>query len=102
MDRPNAIGMPVPLFDPSEGANMKPDKAVSARKGEWLVMDGRARFDTDEASIMEALGHGREDQPPRKAARSQWQGYDACLCFCPDLPGNGRMCGPAEYVEDVK
>ena len=72
------------------------------RKGEWLVMDGRARFDTDAASIMEALGHGREDQPPRKAARAQWNGYDACLCFCPDLPGGGNLCGPAEYMEDVK
>ena len=69
------------------------------RKGEWLVMDGRARFDTDDAAVLEAIGTGREDQPPRKAARKEWSGYDAVLCFCPRIsPG---MCGVAEYVEDV-
>lgn len=78
------------------------------RKGIWLVMDGRARFDTYEASIMECIGHGRRDQVPRKAARKTWKGHDAVLVFCPDIPrpkgtpvGKGEYVGSGEYVEDV-
>lgn len=53
-------------------------------KGEWLVMDGRARVDTDRASVMEAVGSGVRGQVPRKKVR-HWKDYDVCLCFCPQI-----------------
>ena len=70
------------------------------RRGEWLVMDGRSVHSTDDASVMEALGSGRRDNIPRKAASKEWSGYDAHLCFCPRI--DAKTCGPAEYVEAVK
>ena len=70
-------------------------------KGDWLVMDGRARFDTDAAAVLEAMGPGVLEQPPRKAAAKEWNGYDACLCFC-RATENSKVCEVAEYVEDVK
>lgn len=70
-------------------------------KGQWLVMDGRARFDTDDAAVLEAMGPGVLEQPPRRAASKSWHGYDACLCFCRKTPDPNRYA-MAEYVEDVK
>ena len=70
------------------------------RKGLWLVMDGRSRFDVDDATILEACGQGREDNVPRNAASRDWSGHDACLCFSP--ANDDGTYGPSEYVEDVK
>ena len=69
-------------------------------KGQWLVMDGRARFDTDDAAVLEAMGPGVLEQPPRRAAAREWHGYDACLCFCRATVKKNRYA-IAEYVEDV-
>jgi len=69
-----------------------------ARKGVWLVLDGRARFDTDAAAILEAVGAGTEDQPPRKAVR-HWRGEDAVLCFCPGI--DEQTCDVPEYKEEI-
>ena len=69
-------------------------------KGLWLVMDGRARFDTDDATVLECIGPGVLEQVPRKAASRDWHGYDAVLCFAPTT-GKDTYETP-EYVEDVK
>ena len=73
--------------------------------GLWMVMDGRARFDTDEASVLEALCSGSRDNVPRKAASKMWSDHDAVLVFAPKIgvskEGNDLL-GEFEYVEDVK
>lgn len=83
-------------------ATTKPDRN---RLGLWVVMDGRARFDTDEASIMEALHDSPRSDVPRKKARKMWAGHDACICFGEfkgkDKEGRDIISG-FEYVEDVK
>lgn len=66
----------------------------------WLAMDGRARFDTDAASILEVLCDGVLDQPPRKLARREWKDHDACLCYAIKKPGQHAL-EPAEYLEDI-
>lgn len=59
---------------------------------EWFVMDGRALFDTDAASIFEACGQTR---PSMKKLRRDWGDMEACLCMSVD-------CGPIEFVEVIK
>lgn len=66
-------------------------------KGLWLVMDGRARFDVDEASILEAI-HGVREQVPNKSVQ-HWKQHDAVLCFAEDT-GAPTPSRP-EYVKDV-
>lgn len=72
---------------------------MNDKKGFWFVMDGRARFDTDRAVILEALCEGTRHNVPRKAAGREWKNHDATLCFAPQ--GDDGVYGPAEYVEDV-
>ncbi len=67
--------------------------------GQWIVMDGRARYDTDAASIYEVLCQGSRDNIPVKAARKIWKGHDVVLCFAPII--SATMLGPMEYVCDV-
>jgi hypothetical protein len=69
-------------------------------KGMWLVMDGRARFDTDAALVMEVLCNGVREQVPVKAARKMWRDQDAVLCFSPATADKG-IYGVPEYVQDV-
>jgi len=71
---------------------------MATKKGLWLVMDGRARFDVDVATIFEAQ-QGTEDLPLWKWAKRNWSGYDACLCFAPEIE-EGKV-GPAQYVGEV-
>jgi hypothetical protein len=68
-------------------------------QGIWLVMDGRAKTDVDRAIVLEAFTGRSRNQIPRKAARQEWRGQGAVLCFAPENADG--TCGPAEYVEDV-
>ena len=69
-------------------------------KGIWLAMDGRARFDVDEATVLEVVCEGVRHEVPRKAAKRRWADHDAVLCFEPKIEGS-KTLGPTEYVEDI-
>jgi hypothetical protein len=74
---------------------------VERTKGMWVVMDGRARLDTDAAIVCEVITtNGRRDQVPLKAARYCWRDHDAVLCFAPATSGRD-VFGILEYVRDV-
>lgn len=42
----------------------------------WAILDGRAEYDTTEATVVEVLGH----QPPKPDELRGWEGQDAVLC----------------------
>lgn len=44
----------------------------------WLVMDSRAAYDTDKASILECFSNGK---PSKKYLARNWGDMDAWLCF---------------------
>lgn len=67
-------------------------------KGLWVVMDGRARYDPADATVLEAIGEGVLGQPPRRSCRF-WRGHDATLCFCKKIDAK-NVAAPI-YVEDV-
>ena len=48
------------------------------RDGTWLVMDSRAAYDTDKASILECFTTGK---PSQKYLDHNWGDMDAWLCF---------------------
>ena len=56
----------------------------------WFVMDGRAVFDTDRASVLWSAGSKR---PSKKELAEDFGGMDACLC----VHRNGSL----EYVEGI-
>ena len=69
---------------------------------EFFVMDGRARFDTSRAAVLEALGR----KPPKQWKLSRdWGGMDAVLVRAPviiDLRGDGTSTGDFEYLCDIE
>ena len=47
----------------------------------WLVMDSRAAYDTERASILECFTDGK---PSKSTIKRNWGGMGAWLCFCGD------------------
>ncbi len=69
---------------------------------EFFVMDGRARFDTDRASVFEALGR---NPPQQWKLRRDWGGMNAVLVRAPviiDLRGDGTSTGDFEYLCEIE
>ncbi|KAF2282484.1 hypothetical protein GH714_044090 [Hevea brasiliensis] len=69
---------------------------------EFFVMDGRARFDTERASVLEALGR---KLPQSWKLRRDWGGMGAVLVRAPviiDLRGDGTSTGDFEYLSDIE
>lgn len=44
----------------------------------YMAMDGRAKYDTDRASVLSCIGEVSE-KAARREFKSDWNGYDACL-----------------------
>lgn len=69
---------------------------------EWFVMDGRAKFDADDAVVFEALG---TKQPSDKRLKRDWGDMGAVLCRAPitatSKNGDTTTCGDFEYVRDI-
>lgn len=69
---------------------------------EYFVMDGRAKFDTDDAAVYQALG---TKQPSNKKLRRDWGLMGAVLCRAAVTSkaanGNTTTCGDFEYVRDI-
>lgn len=68
---------------------------------EYFVMDGRARFDTDSATVLEACGRKR---PSDRYLKRDWGDMDAVLVRAPvtaDNSGGGVSCGDFEYLRDI-
>ncbi len=69
---------------------------------EYFVMDGRARFDTDRAVVLEACGRRK---PGNKSLSRDWSGMGAVLVRAPVLSGqgaDGSTCGEFEYLRDIE
>lgn len=69
---------------------------------EYFVMDGRAKFDTDDAVVYQALG---TKQPSNKKLKRDWGLMGAVLCRAPvtnkSVNGDTITCGDFEYVRDI-
>lgn len=64
----------------------------------WLVMDGRAAYDVDAASIMETWGEFA-DQPSMKKLRKSWGAHGCTLCRA--LVVNEDKIDPIEFVCEI-
>lgn len=69
---------------------------------EWFVMDGRAKFNTDDAVVFEALG---TKKPSDKKLKEDWGLMGAVLCrakiISKSRSGDTQNCGDFEYVRDI-
>ncbi|EFH4993617.1 hypothetical protein JTX50_000875 [Escherichia coli] len=69
---------------------------------EWFVMDGRAKFNTDDAVVYEALG---TKEPSNKKLKRDWGFMGAVLCRAAitkkSQDGNTTQCGDFEYVRGI-
>lgn len=72
------------------------------QKFEWFVMDGKAKFNTDEAVVYEALG---TQEPSNKKLKRDLGLMGAVLCRAEITKkaqdGNTTQCGDFEYVRDI-
>lgn len=72
------------------------------QKFEYFVMDGRAQYDLELATIFEALG---QKEPSKKRLQRDWGDMGACLVRAPvtseDASGNSR-CGSFEVIREIK
>lgn len=69
-------------------------------KFEYFVMDGRARFNTDDAAVFEALG---QKLPSDRYLKRDWGEMDAVLVRAPvviEIDGSSN-CGDFEYLRDI-
>lgn len=51
---------------------------MSNKKYLYMVMDGRAKYDTDRASVLCVIGEISEKKARREFV-NDWSGFDACL-----------------------
>lgn len=70
------------------------------QKFEYFVMDGRARFNTEDAAVFEALGQKR---PSDKYLNRDWAGMDAVLVRAPVVSESSghSVCGDFEYLRKI-
>ena len=64
----------------------------------WLVMDGRAAFDTDSATVFEVLDDGTRDDVPNA---DSWRDHDACLCWAEYYEGSAENAKEIEFIKVI-
>lgn len=69
-------------------------------KFEYFVMDGRARFNTEDAAVFEALG---QKLPSDRYLKRDWGEMDAVLVRAPVVSESAghSTCGDFEYLRDI-